>query len=37
LYTSEPYVAVEAKDVHGRVLGTSEAVEPSASTGRTRS
>jgi hypothetical protein len=37
LYTSEPYVAVEAKDVHGRVLGTSEAVEPSASTGRTPS
>jgi hypothetical protein len=40
LYTSEPYVAVEANDGSGRVLGTSEAiepVEPSASTGRTRS
>src|ERR671910_912906 len=40
LYTHEPYVAVEAKDSSGRVLGTSEAVEPvepSASTDRTRS
>jgi hypothetical protein len=40
LYTNEPYVAVEAKDSSGRVLGTSEAVEPvepSASTGETRS
>jgi Arylsulfotransferase (ASST) len=40
LYTSEPYVAVEAKDGSGRVLGTSEAVEPvepSASTDQTRS
>jgi hypothetical protein len=40
LYTSEPYVAVEAKDGSGRVLGTSEAVKPvasSASTGQTRS
>src|ERR687898_678962 len=40
LYTSEPYVAVEAKDGSGRVLGTSKAVEPvepSASTGQTRS
>jgi hypothetical protein len=40
LYTSEPYVAVEAKDRSGRVLGTSEAVEPvepSASTDQTRS
>jgi hypothetical protein len=40
LYTSEPYVAVEAKDGSGTVLGTSEAVEPvepSASTDQTRS
>src|SRR5918994_1711549 len=40
LYTSEPYVAVEARDGAGRVLGTSEAVDPggpSASTDRTRS
>jgi hypothetical protein len=40
LYTNEPYVAVEAKDGSGRVLGTSEAVEPvasSASTGQTPS
>ncbi|MCD6053887.1 MAG: Arylsulfotransferase [Rubrobacteraceae bacterium] len=40
LYTNEPYVAVEAKDGSGRVLGTSEAVEPvasSASTGQTSS
>jgi hypothetical protein len=37
LYTSEPYVAVEAKDGSGRVLGTSEAVEPSASAGQARS
>jgi hypothetical protein len=39
LHTSEPHVAVEAKDGSGRVLGTSEAVEPvgpSASTGQTR-
>jgi hypothetical protein len=39
LQTGEPYVAVEAKDGSGRVLGTSEAVEPvgpSASTGQTR-
>jgi hypothetical protein len=40
LYTSEPYLAVEAKDGSGTVLGTSEAVEPgepSASTDQTRS
>jgi hypothetical protein len=40
LYTGEPYVAVEAKDGSGRVLGTSETVElvqSSASTNRTRS
>ncbi|HEY6689936.1 MAG TPA: arylsulfotransferase family protein [Rubrobacter sp.] len=40
MYTNEPYVAVEAKDGSGRVLGTSEVVEPvasSASTGQTRS
>jgi hypothetical protein len=40
LYTSEPYVAVEAKDGSGRVLSTSEAVEPvepSASTDQSRS
>jgi hypothetical protein len=40
LYSSEPYVAVEAKDGSGGVLGTSEAVKPvasSASTGQTRS
>jgi hypothetical protein len=40
LYTNEPYVAVEARDGSGRVLGTSEAVEPvepSASTGQDRS
>ena len=40
LYTSEPYVAVEARDGAGRVLGTSEAVEPaepSASAGQSRS
>ena len=40
LYTSEPYVAVEAKDGSGRVLGISEVVEPvepSASTDQTRS
>jgi hypothetical protein len=40
LYTSEPYVAVEARDGSGLVLGTSEAVEPvepSASTGQNRS
>src|SRR5215208_4664733 len=40
LSTSEPYVAVEAKDGSGSVLGTSEAVEPvepSASTDQTRS
>jgi hypothetical protein len=40
LYTGEPYVAVEAKDSSGRVLGTSEVVEPvepSASTDQTRS
>jgi hypothetical protein len=40
LYTNEPYVAVEAKDSSGRVLGTSgaiEPVEPSASTDQTRS
>jgi hypothetical protein len=39
LHTGGPYVAVEAKDGSGRVLGTSEAVEPvgpSASTGQTR-
>jgi hypothetical protein len=39
LSTSEPYVAVEARDGSGRVLGTSEAVEPvepSASTDQTR-
>jgi hypothetical protein len=39
LQTSESYVAVEAKDGSGRVLGTSEAVGPvgtSASTGQTR-
>jgi Arylsulfotransferase (ASST) len=39
LQSGEPYVAVEAKDGSGRVLGTSEAVEPvgpSASTGQTR-
>ena len=40
LSTSEPYVAVEAKDGSGRVLGTSEAVEPvepSASPDQSRS
>jgi hypothetical protein len=40
LYTSEPYFAVEARDGSGRVLGTSEVVEPeepSASTGQTGS
>jgi hypothetical protein len=40
LHASEPYVAVEARDRSGRVLGTSEAVEPeepSASTGQIRS
>jgi hypothetical protein len=40
VYTDEPYVAVEARDSKGRVLGTSEAVEPvesSASMGRHRS
>jgi Arylsulfotransferase (ASST) len=40
LYTSESYVAVEAKDGSGTVLGTSEAVEPvepSASTDQIRS
>jgi hypothetical protein len=40
VYTHQPYVAVEAIDSKGRVLGTSEAVEPvesSASTGRDRS
>ena len=35
--TSEPYVAVEARVGSGRVLGTSEPVEPSASTGQSRS
>src|SRR5215217_1705633 len=40
MYTSEPHVAVEARDGSGRVLGTSEAVEPvepSASTDQTLS
>src|ERR687897_551090 len=40
LYTSEPFVAVEARDGSGRVIGTSEAVEPvepSASTDQDRS
>jgi len=40
LRTDEPYLAVEARDGAGRVLGTSEAVEPvrsAASTDRARS